>query len=406
MRFDPLPMGGMNGAELRERIACVELRELSAWQAHEMAQPVAAMGAYAGAALRLTGAGAGAGASPKTARVLGQGLAQIERARTVMQRIRGGFPEATAEVVPVCETLLEVCDYLHIPKHCIELAARVPQHARIPRDEWQTTLFHLLRNAREANLSWSGLEVALRAGPELVVQISNSSEQTPMATARRACSPSAQLCTTKPADSSNAVVASGTPAASSTSNTRLPGWRTAKGMAVCGCEFACSPTSGTTTLKVDPRPSSERTSIRWPNKCAILFTTANPEPNPRARSRASLCSWVYSSKIASRAEPGMPMPVSATSMATSSWLSLRTPSVTDPASVYRTALPTKFSTMRDSKAGSLRTTAVLGCTSTRTGLASISTAAPVPIRCRSGADPVQDWVQEQLIELRLDCTGV
>jgi C4-dicarboxylate-specific signal transduction histidine kinase len=151
-------------SELLETVHRVDMREMFGWLAHELAQPLSAMGAYMGAALRLLDGEA----EPRASGALRQGLAQIDRARDAIGAARGHLGGPSDTSFEVAECVREVMAALALPARALVLGPGAARSIVSSREDLQSVLFHLLRNAIEAAEEGS----AAGGDPALAVRIS------------------------------------------------------------------------------------------------------------------------------------------------------------------------------------------------------------------------------------------
>ena len=111
---------------------------------------------------------------------------------------------------------------------------------------------------------------------------------------------------------------------------------------------------GIDRVKVDPRPSSLLTVKPPPSSLANSRLMARPSPKPMpglVKPAVGATRWNLS-KMKSNFSGAMPIPVSATDTSKRSLMS-RAERRMPPATVFSTALPARFMTMRDRSRGSL-----------------------------------------------------
>lgn len=156
-----------------ELIRVIELRELLAWHSHELSQPIAAMGTCIGAVKMLLGADA----DPRAVTALDRGLAQIDRVRDTMATASQRFPQSENSDVDVLALTCTVADRFGLE---IQANHDGPLRVAVDATELMVVLFHLLRNAVEADKDVASVEVTLsEADGDVQWLISNRAQSNP-----------------------------------------------------------------------------------------------------------------------------------------------------------------------------------------------------------------------------------
>ena len=117
--------------------------------------------------------------------------------------------------------------------------------------------------------------------------------------------------------------------------------------------------SGASNQNVEPRPTSDTTSMRPPIRSTMRRQIARPSPVPPYRRVVEASAWLKEWNRRWRASSSMPMPVSRTSKRSRCCAAVspsrRTTSVTEPRSVNLMALPTRLVSTWRRRTGSPRT---------------------------------------------------
>jgi len=155
-------------AELFHVQRLTELGQLISALVHEVNQPLAAIGNYAGAGRRLLSTGQTAGANVALQKI----AEQTERAHLIIQRLRGFVrkgdtdqrPEPLADMIQDAIALASISLRQEQVAICTRLAPGTGQVAA-DRIQIQQVLFNLLRNAVEAMADAERKEIVITASP-------------------------------------------------------------------------------------------------------------------------------------------------------------------------------------------------------------------------------------------------
>lgn len=156
----------------------IEMREMFGWLSHELAQPLAAMGAYTGAAVRLLGEPG----APRARAALEQSLGQIDRARDTVRSVRARFAAPASLRLETAPCVREAMDAAGLAEAVLVVASDAPSCIVTSPAELQTVLFHLLRNALEATPAGAvpAVHVSAAADPHGIrVAVTNPSAASP-----------------------------------------------------------------------------------------------------------------------------------------------------------------------------------------------------------------------------------
>jgi hypothetical protein len=161
--------------------------------------------------------------------------------------------------------------------------------------------------------------------------------------------------------------------------------------------------AGTRTVKIEPSPTVLATSTVPPRSVTSRCTMCRPSPTPPKRRESEPSTWRNISKMTGSASGGIPTPVSATtSVSVSARHCART--VTLPACVNLSALPTRFLRIVFTFARSVRTGAPTCTSHTSVTPAATSGSTSRPSSARRA--PISIGERHDLLASRLEAAEV